>query len=54
VAEEGIWMAEEKGINFKVSPDIYKQIKVKVAMTDTTIKDYILSLVLKDLATDKK
>jgi len=44
----------EKSINFKVDAEIYKQIKIKVAIQDITIKDYILSLISKDLKIDLK
>lgn len=39
----------EKTINFKVDAEIYKRIKIQVAEQDTTLKDYILSLIMKDL-----
>ena len=40
----------EKTINFKVDAETYKRIKIQVAEQDTTLKDYILSLIMKDLS----
>jgi predicted DNA binding CopG/RHH family protein len=39
----------EKGINFKVSKEFYKKVKVKVALEGITLKDYIIELIEKDL-----
>lgn len=44
----------EKAINFKVDPEFYKQIKIRVAMLDTSIKDYVMNLIKKDLEKDVK
>ena len=40
----------EKTINFKVDAEIYKRIKIRVAENDTTLKDYVLSLIMADLS----
>ena len=39
----------EKAINFKVGEELYKQIKVKVALEGMTLKDYIIKLIKEDL-----
>ena len=39
----------EKTINFKVSEELYKQIKVKVALEGMTLKDYVIKLITEDL-----
>ena len=44
----------EKTVSFKVDEDFYKQIKVKIALEGTTLKDYIIELVKADLEKDKK
>ncbi len=41
----------EKTINFKVDEELYKQIKVKVAMESKTLKNYVIELIKKDLET---
>lgn len=43
-----------KTINFKVDEELYKQVKVKVALEGKTLKDYIIELIKKDLESDKK
>lgn len=43
----------EKNIGIKVDAELYKKIKVKIAQEDITLKDYILTLIQKDLASDK-
>jgi len=40
----------DKGINFKIDAEIYKRVKIRIAEQDTTLKDYILSLIMKDLS----
>jgi len=42
----------EKTINFKVDAEIYKRIKIQVAEQDTTLKDYVLSLIMKDISNE--
>ena len=42
----------EKTINFKVDAEIYKRIKIRVAEKDTTLKDYVLSLIMRDLSNE--
>jgi len=44
----------QKAINIKVDSELYKRIKMKVVMSDTTLKDYVMSLILKDLENDEK
>ena len=41
----------ERNISFKVSEDFYKKVKVQVALEGITLKDYIISLIEKDLET---
>ena len=41
----------EKAINFKVDEELYKRIKVKVALEGKTLKDYIIELIKNDLET---
>lgn len=43
----------DKAINIKIDDQLYKQIKIKVATEDLTIKDYIIKLVEKDLKENK-
>jgi predicted DNA binding CopG/RHH family protein len=43
----------DKAINIKINERLYKQIKIKVATEDLTIKDYIIKLVEKDLKESK-
>lgn len=45
-------MISEKVINFKVDAELYTKVKIKVALDDATIKDYIISLIMKDLEND--
>jgi len=42
----------DKGINFKIDAEIYKRVKIRIAEQDTTLKDYILSLIIKDLSSN--
>jgi predicted DNA binding CopG/RHH family protein len=44
----------EKAINFKVDENLYKKIKIKIAIEGLTLKDYIINLIIKDLEKDKK
>jgi predicted DNA binding CopG/RHH family protein len=39
----------DKAINIKVDEELYKQVKIKVATEDITIKDYIIKLIQQDL-----
>jgi predicted DNA binding CopG/RHH family protein len=43
----------DKAINIKVDEQLYKQVKIKVATEDITIKDYIIKLIQKDLNENK-
>lgn len=44
----------EKAINFKVNEELYKAIKVKVALNGKSMKDYIVELIKKDLENEQK
>jgi len=44
----------ERNIGFKVDEELYKKIKVKIALDGKTLKDYILELIQKDLANQKE
>jgi predicted HicB family RNase H-like nuclease len=44
----------EKTINIKVDSEFYKQIKVRVALADKTLKDYIIELIKMDLEQNTK
>jgi len=44
----------EKAINFKVDDELYKKIKVKVALEGKTIKGYVIDLIKADLEKNKK
>ena len=44
----------EKGINFKVDENLYREVKIKVAIEGKTIKDYVIELIKKDLEITKK
>jgi uncharacterized protein YciU (UPF0263 family) len=44
----------EKAINFKVDSEFYKQIKIRVAEEETTLKDYVIKLIKQDLEENKK
>ncbi|WP_339008578.1 MULTISPECIES: hypothetical protein [Fusobacterium] len=43
----------ERTINFKVDEELYREIKIKIAKEDKTLKGYILELIKKDLAESK-
>lgn len=43
----------DKGINIKVDEELYRRIKVKIALEGKTLRNYILDLVLKDLGEQK-
>jgi len=44
----------QKAINIKIDSELYKRIKMKVVINDTTLKDYVMSLILKDLENDEQ
>jgi len=46
-------MSDVKVINFKVDAELYKKMKLKVVMEDTTIKGYIIKLISQDLKKDE-
>lgn len=43
----------EKTITIRVDEELYKKIKVEVATRGTTLKEYILSLIEKDMNSKK-
>ena len=43
----------EKTITIRVEEELYKKIKVEVALKGITLKDYILNLIQQDMATKK-
>jgi len=45
---------KDKVINFVIDPDIYQKIKLKTALDDLTIKDYVTQLIVKDINADKR
>ena len=44
----------EKAINFKVDEELYKQVKVKIALEGKTLKDYVIQLIKNDLEKSQK
>lgn len=54
IKKGGEVVLDMKAINFKVDSELYKQIKIRALELDMTLKDYIVSLVQKDLKTDSK
>ena len=44
----------DKAINFKVDPELYRRVKIRVANEDITVKDYIIKLIQKDLEENEK
>jgi len=47
-------MMMEKTINFKVDEELYKQVKVKIALEGKTLKDYVIQLIKNDLEKSQK
>lgn len=43
-----------RSLAIQVSPEQFKDIKLRLAMLDMTLKDYLLSLIGKDLESAKK
>jgi len=43
----------DKTINFKVDEGFYREIKIRIAIKDKTLKDYIIELIKKDLKKDE-
>lgn len=41
-------------ITLKVSDELHKLVRIKVVEEDTTIKDYVTDLILKDLQKEKE
>ena len=47
-------MSDKRNIVLRVDPDFHRQIKLHVTMNDTTLQDYIVELIKKDLEQSKK
>ena len=43
----------KRNIVLRVDPDFHRQIKLHVTMNDTTLQDYIVELIKKDLEKNK-
>lgn len=54
IKKGGEIVLDMKAINFKVDSELYKQIKIRALELDMTLKDYIISLVQKDLNIESK
>lgn len=54
IKKGGDIVLDMKAINFKVDSELYKQIKIRALELDMTLKDYIISLVRKDLNIESK
>jgi LEA14-like dessication related protein len=44
----------KKNILLRVEPDFHQQVKLHVTMNNTTLQEYIVGLIKKDLETNKK
>lgn len=44
---------EEKGLHIKVSAELFKKIKIKLAEDGITLKDYLIKLIEEDLEKNK-
>lgn len=44
----------EKTINFKTEEELYKKIKIKIAVEGITLKNYVTKLIEEDLKGDDK
>lgn len=42
-------MSERKNIFIKVSPEMHKDLKILVTLRGTTLQDYVLNLIEKDM-----
>ena len=47
-------MAERKNVLLKVSPELHKDLKILVTLRETTLQDYIMGLIEKDMAKNKE
>lgn len=45
---------EEKAINFKVSAELYKQVKMKSVELGISMKEYLIQLIKQDLKISKE
>lgn len=54
--EKGVNIVAEnkKNIVLRVTPDFHQQIKIYVTMNNTTLQDYIVGLIKKDMKQNKK
>lgn len=41
----------DRNLSIRVDEELFRKIKVKIAMDDKTLKEYLLDLILKDLET---
>lgn len=44
----------KKNIVLRVNPDFHQQVKLYVTMNNTTLQDYIVGLIKKDMKQNKK
>lgn len=44
----------EKTITIRVSDELHRQIKIKIAQDGISLKDYVINLIEKDLAKEKE
>jgi predicted DNA-binding ribbon-helix-helix protein len=51
MAEQNKQPRQEVGISFKVFNQFYKQLKIRATEEETTIKDFIIKLIEKELGT---
>lgn len=47
-------MTERKNVLLKVSPELHKDLKILVTLRETTLQDYIMGLIKKDMAKNKE
>ncbi len=47
-------MAERKNVLLKVSPELHKDLKILVTLRETTLQDYIMGLIEKDMTKNKE
>lgn len=44
----------DKGINFRVDEELYRAVKVRIAMSGKSLKEYFVELIKKDLEEAEK
>ena len=42
------------GVNFQMDNELYKRMKIKLALDNAKIKDYVTQLIIKDLNADER